>query len=446
MYIKNQKFLVFGISKSGYSVAKLLLKRNATCYLYEEVFIDRVNVAIKELESLGAKLISKENIDKVLEEIDVLILSPGVPINHDLSVKAKGLGKRIIGEFEFGSSLLKNPFIAITGTNGKTTTCYLLKNILEKEEKVRLLGNVGTPITSCVDEISSDEILITEISSFQLETTYAFMPHIMCVLNVTPDHLERHYTMDNYIFLKRKLLKNAKESEYAVLNYDDEIVSSFEENLLAKKVWFSLNQKVDGAYLLDNKIFYFDEYIIDVDKIPIKGNHNIQNVLASICMAKIMGISSENIVNGLVGFKGVKHRIEEVATINDITFYNDSKATNTASTISAIKSLEGPIVLILGGREKGEKYDKLFKEIKNSFVTNVVLTGESRFNMFSSATAEGYMNLTITENFDNAVRIAYMLAKPNEKVLLSPGCASFDSFENYEARGERFCELVENLK
>jgi len=318
--------------------------------------------------------------------------------------------------------------------------------MMEKERKVTLLGNVGTPITSAIDSLLEDEIVIAEISSFQLETMNAFMPHITCILNIKPDHLERHYTMDNYVFLKRKLLKNSRESEYAVLNYDDEIVKEFEENLSAKKVWISLKEKVDGAYLLEDKIFYFDEFITTVDKIPLKGLHNVQNVLASICMAKIMGISTDAIVSGLCEFKGVKHRIEEIAKIKEITFFNDSKATNTSSTISAIKSIKGPIVLILGGKEKGEKYDLLFKEIKSSFVTNVVLTGESKLNMLETAISQGYTNLTVSDNFDNAVKIAYLLANKGENVLLSPACASFDAFENYEARGERFCEIVKSLK
>ena len=441
MYLRNQKFLVFGISKSGYSAAKFLLSEKAECYIYEE----KTNKETEELCKLGAKKVLKENVLSTLDIIDVLLVSPGIPINHLLCVKAKEKGKRIIGEFELGSLFIKNPFIAITGTNGKTTTAYLLENILSKTFRTRLAGNMGIPVTSIINDVGKEDLIISEISSFQLETINAFMPHIACVLNITPDHLERHYTMDNYVFLKKKLLKNLRESEYAVLNYDDETVKSFADNSRFKTVWFSLKEKVDGAYLSENKLYWFDDYVIDVNDVKLKGLHNVQNALACIAVAGTLKVPLDVIKEGLSDFKGVKHRLEFVRTVDGVDFFNDSKGTNTASSISALKTMKKPTALILGGREKGENYDILFEEIKKSSVTAVVIIGEAKVNMVKAALKAKYYNITVADTFENAVKTAYLLAKPVGNVLLSPACASFDMFENYEIRGERFCEIVNGL-
>lgn len=443
MYIKNQKFLVLGVSKSGYSVAKRILQKQGTCYLFEQLKSTNIDESIKELISLGAKRVYQNDVDKIISEIDVLVISPGVPLNHEIAVKAKKIGKRIVGELEFGYLQFIPSVIAVTGTNGKTTTVSLIDYILkENSEKSMLVGNVGIPMTSKLKDVDDDTVCVTEVSSFQLESVSSFCPHIACVLNIAPDHLERHYTMENYVFLKKRILKNQKESEYSVLNFDDAVVKRFSNATKGRVIWVSKKEKVDGAYCLEGKIYYNSEFIMHAKDLSLNGDHNLYNSLFAVAVAKLMGVSTEIIVKSLREFKGVKHRIELIAEKHGVRFYNDSKATNTASTLSAIESIESPIILILGGSEKGENYIELFKKIKSSRVKEVILTGASRFNMLDAANSVGVSNVTATATFDNAVKIANLLSKEGDSVLLSPACASFDCFSGYEERGETFAKMV----
>ena len=446
MYIKTQKFLILGISKSGLSASSFLLEHGAKCYIYEENFSGKIDDAKKQLVERGAIDVKNEDIYSVLELVDIVVLSPGVPINHPISVKAKSLNKRIIGELEFGFALFNPTTIAVTGTNGKTTTCSLINAILKTAQiKCSLVGNVGVPITQKIPDISFDSVCVAEVSSFQLETVVDFLPHISCVLNISPDHLERHYSMDNYVFLKKRIMANQKESEYVLLNYDDEIVRNFAKDSKAKTLFVSLKNKVDGAYLRGDKFYYNDEEILERGDVTLIGEHNYCNVLFAILCAKLMGVENSIIKQAIVEFKGVEHRMQTVAENDGIKYINDSKATNTASTLSAIKSMDRPTVLIIGGSEKGESYDNLFEQLKCSIVKHVVITGASRFNMLSSAGAVGYTNVTVTPDFDFAVKIASKIAEDGDCVLLSPACASFDRFSGYEERGLHFISIVENM-
>ena len=446
MYLKTQKFLILGVSKSGSAVTKYALEQGAECYIYEELKNAKIDATVSDLINLGAKYLTNEQVDSVLNYIDVLVLSPGVPINHRLSIKAKQLGKRIIGELEFGFLQFSPVIVGITGTNGKTTTSTLVENILSQAQiKNKLVGNVGVPITAEIGEIDKQTVCVCEVSSFQLESVNAFCPHISCVINISPDHLERHYTMENYVFLKKRIFKNQRESEFTVLNFDDEQVKAFANETRAKIVWISTEQKVEGAYLNNGKLYYYDEFIIEENELKIQGVHNVCDVLFAITCAKLLGVKTEIIASALKEFKGVKHRIEYVCEKEGVVFYNDSKATNTASTISALESMKTPTVLILGGSEKGEEYYNLFKKIKESQVLHVVLTGDSRFTMLDHASKVGYTDLTITSNFDTAVKIAKLFAKAGDSVLLSPACASFDNFSGFEERGEAFIKAVKEL-
>jgi len=313
MYLKTQKFLVMGVSKSGYAVTEHLVKNGADCAVYEDFLNEKTEKLLKQLLSMGVKKLEREQALNDLIDYDVLVLSPGVPINHEISVKAKRLGKRIIGEMEYGYLQFLPTVIAITGTNGKTTTSTLIYDVL-KESNINafLVGNVGVPITSKLGEVDKDSVCVTEISSFQLETAGSFCPHISCITNISPDHLERHYTMENYVYLKKRVFKNQRESEYTVLNYDDKIVRSFAEEVRAKIVWVSIEEKVDGAYLFEDALYFKDERIIDRSQLKVKGEHNVYNALFTIAVSKIMGVESFIISQSLSNFKGVKHRIELV--------------------------------------------------------------------------------------------------------------------------------------
>lgn len=443
MYLKNQKFLIVGASKSGLAVTKYLTEEGSFCKVLEQLKTPKAIAATQKLKEMGIEVLTTEQAEDFLKEVDVVVLSPGVPINHEIAIKAKQLNKRIMGELEFAYLVNVPPLIAVTGTNGKTTTVTLLDYVFERAGiDRRLVGNVGVPMTSKIKDGNKNTVLIAEVSSFQLESVSSFSPHISCVLNVAPDHLERHYTMENYVFLKKRIFKNQRESEYTVLNFDDQTVKNFYPEIKAKIVWVSLREKVDGAYYLNGKIFWFDEVVVDVSELKIKGEHNFYNVAFVIAVSKLMGIETQIIADAIRSFNGVKHRLEFVCERNGVEFFNDSKATNTASTISAINALEKPAVLILGGSEKGEEYDLLFEKINQSKVKHVVLTGASANNMLGCAVKFNLSNISVVKDFNFAVKLASFLAKSGECVLFSPACASFDLFTCFEERGEAFVKAV----
>ncbi len=443
MQILNQEFLILGISKSGYSVSDYILSHGGKCFFYEENSNQKIEDSISKITELGGVRVNKEECFNLLERINVLIISPGVPINHEIAVYAKQKGVKIIGELEFGFLCFMPLIIGVTGTNGKTTTVSLIDSILNsKKINHQLVGNIGVPITSKIDEINRNTVVVTEISSFQLESVSSFCPHVACVLNITPDHLERHFSMDNYIFLKKRIFKNQTKSEYTVLNYDDDIVRNFERETKANVVFVSIKEKVNGGYIEDGFFCFNNEKIMPIENLKIKGNHNLYDALFSIVVCKIIGIDNDSIKEGISSFNGVKHRIEYIGINNGVKYYDDSKATNTSSTINALETILEPKILILGGSEKGEEYNELFVKIKESNVKHVILTGASRYNMLNVASELGLREVTVTSDYINAFKIATLIAESGDTVLLSPACASFDAFKNYEERGDKFKEIT----
>ncbi len=443
MQYNGGKYLILGISKSGRSAAEFLIKTGSECFLFEELRSEKIDKSINELVEIGAHRVNLDIGEKDLQKFDACVISPGVPINHRIAVQMKKIGKKIIGELELGYQALSPYFIAVTGTNGKTTTVSLIDQILNQSQLNHcIVGNIGYPITGKINEIDLKTVCVTEVSSFQLESIDKFKPKIACLLNISPDHLERHYTMDNYIFLKKRIFSNQDGCDYAVLNYDDPIIKSMASEIKSKIFWVSLYEKVFGAYLHNGQLFFNEEKVIDIVDIPIIGDHNIYDVLFSICSAKLLGVDNENIRSAIKSFKGVRHRLELCLEKDGIKFYNDSKSTNTASTISALSSINIPTILILGGSEKGEVYDKLFAKIKESSVKHVILTGASRLNMLNCAGKMGVGNLTVTSDFNFAVKVAKLFAVNGDAVLFSPACASFDKFSSYEERGNAFIRAL----
>lgn len=446
MYCKLSSFLILGMKKSGFSSAKLLLSMGAEVFVYDNNPSNATKDNIDKIVSLGG--INVSDVHAILNDIDVLVLSPGVPIDNEIAIKSRDLNKRIIGELELSSYFITNPLIAITGTNGKTTTCSMVSHVLNSAEIDNLLvGNIGTPLSSQVENFKKDTIGVVEVSSFQLETVQRFLPHIACVLNVTPDHLDRHYNMENYLYLKSKLLINLRESEYAVLNYDDENVRKMAGKTRGNIVWFSCKEKVDGCYF-ENDTFYFDdEEVCTINDVNLSGIHNTQNTLATISILKILGLNSEEIKNGLTTFKGVKHRIQEVKTIDGVTFYNDSKSTNPDSCLKAVQSMKGPTVLIMGGYDKGFDYTNLFKGIKEcDKIKKIVLTGSCSNKMFKCAMDQEINEVSVIKEFDLAINVAKNLADNGYNVLFSPATSSFDLFNGFEERGDKFIEIVNSFK
>ena len=294
MYLKKQTFLIVGISKSGTSATEFLLGKGARCYVYDDFETESITKEINRLCSLGATKVEKEEVFDLLKEISVVVLSPGVPIDHEIPLKAKKLGKRIIGELELAYTFAKSPIVAVTGTNGKTTTCTMIDVIL-KESGIKsiLCGNIGTPVSKILHDCNDDTVIVAETSSFQLETVNSFTPHVAVITNVTPDHLSRHYNMENYLFVKSKILRNLRESEYAVLNFDDPLVVKLAEKTRANVVYFSTKTRVNGAYVEDGKIYYKGKMVCEISSLPFSGEHNLLNFLSSLCVAKIIGVSDE---------------------------------------------------------------------------------------------------------------------------------------------------------
>ncbi len=446
MYYQRQTFLVAGLSRSGVAASGFLRARGARVYCFDDVEEGSVAQAAASLKELGCVIVQKQELEARAAECDVLVLSPGIPVDHPLPVSFKRAGKRIIGEMELGALGLHCPAVAVTGTNGKTTTVTMLEGIFKGAGMNALAcGNIGRPLSSCVEELGEDGLAVIEVSSFQLETLFSLRPHVAVVLNVTEDHLNRHYNMENYIYLKSRLLKNCAESEYAVLNHDDPIVRGFAEKTKAKVIWFSSREPVEGGYLNEGSFCYMGEKLFPVSELPLDGEHNALNALAAICAAKLMGVGTEAIVSALKSFRGVKHRLQRIGELGGVSFIDDSKATNVDSAIKAVRSVRGESVLLVGGKDKGYSYEPLFDAIRNSGVVHTVIYGENAFRILSAALKKGYTSVTLCRPFDVAVRVAYLTAKPGQNLLLSPASASFDAFRNYEERGDRFREMLSVL-
>ncbi|MBO5412555.1 MAG: UDP-N-acetylmuramoyl-L-alanine--D-glutamate ligase [Clostridia bacterium] len=442
MYIEKQKFFVLGLSKSGVSAARFLLSKRAVVYVYDDHSSEKIARSIHELTGLGAKTLTKEEVSSMPDVCDALVLSPGIPIDYPLAVAFKRKGKAVVGETELAARFMRCVSVAVTGTNGKTTTVSMLEKILQQGGvSAHACGNIGAPMIDYCG-LSETEVAVAEISSFQLETLQSFCPHVAVVLNITEDHLNRHYNMDNYVYLKSKLLRNSTGTEYAVLNYDDPIVRAFAEKTKARVLYFSMHERVVGAFYENDALWFGKERIMPVDDLPLAGVHNVQNALASIAVAKIMGVKTADIVKALTEFKGVKHRIDQVGTFGGITFIDDSKATNVDATLKAVSAMNADTVLLLGGKNKGYDYDDLFSALRKTRVVHAVLYGENRYSLLKSAQENGFSSVSVCDGFDFAVHVAILRAEQGQTVLLSPASASFDEFSNYEERGDRFVEIV----
>lgn len=446
MYFKNQKFMIAGMSKSGESSARFLLERGADVYVYDDFISDNITAVMNELAALGAFVVNADKFAEAIQICDILVLSPGIPIDNPLPVAFRKQGKAIIGEEELGAMFLRATAVAVTGTNGKTTTVSMLNSVLEHCGKHSVAcGNIGNPLVGVVEDLGFNDYAIIEVSSFQLETLSSLRPHIAIVTSVTEDHLNRHYNMENYIFLKSKILRNLRESEYAVLNYDDDVVRDFARQTKAKIIYFSMHGPIDGAYYENGSLYFNGDKYFDADEMTLNGVHNIYNALACIAAAQILGLDKQKIAEAVCAFKGIRHRIEFVRKVNGVTYVDDSKGTNVDASVKAARSMSEPTVILLGGKDKGYDYQPLFASLKDSKIIHAVLYGENRFKLLNSAIKAGFVSFSLCAEFETAVRLAQFIAKPGQSVLLSPASSSFDSFSNYEERGDAFKKLVEGI-
>lgn len=441
----DKKVLILGLSKSGVSAARYLSKKGADCYITEsKPMQEKDEELIKELEKEDIKVETGKHSDEFIDGSYIAITSPGIPPKSEIFQKLKEKNIEIIGEVELAYLEANAPFIAITGTNGKTTTTMLTSHILNSEYNAPVCGNIGVPPTSLLEE--KVDYFVCEVSSFQLATSPTFRPQIACFLTFTPDHIDWHGGLDKYFEAKISLFKKEKEPLYAVFSGADEKIYEFSKTYSGEKFIYAKELEKNCCYIKNDAIYFKkdkEEEIIKLKEISLVGEHNYQNAMCAIIVAKLTGISNEHIRERIMSFKAVEHRIEYVANINGKSFYNDSKATNPEASFVAIKSFEGKnLTLIAGGRDKNTDLTEFCQDYINKYVSTVILIGEATQRFKENMEKNGFTNIILANTMQEAIDISITL--DTEIVLLSPACASYDMFNSYEHRGEVFKDYVKS--
>lgn len=447
MDFQGKKVLIIGAGKSGLAAADLLTSQNADIILYDDKKLDEAEVLKKLSKDFKGRIVSEVLTDEIAGNPDYLVLSPGVPIDSEKVLKYKAKGACVIGEVELAYYYTKGKIVAVTGTNGKTTTTALTGALMKlKYDNTLVGGNIGIPYTQICLDSTDDGVTVAEMSSFQLDTTVTFHPYISMILNITPDHLDRHHTMENYINAKLNCTKNQTADELCILNYEDETLRKAAENIKAKICWFSSKTALNDGMVYEDGVIYevkngVREKVIDVDEMMLIGRHNYENVMAAVAAARFMNVPMELIREGLRNFKPVEHRIEYVATVNGVKYYNDSKGTNPDASIQAVKAMSGPTFLIGGGYDKGSEYDEWI-ECFDGKIKKLILMGQTRDKIAECARKHGFNEIEFVNSMEEAVNYCYRNAVNGDTVLLSPCCASWGMFKNYEERGRIFKDLV----
>ncbi|HCX61440.1 UDP-N-acetylmuramoyl-L-alanine--D-glutamate ligase [Sedimentibacter sp.] len=450
--MKDKNILVVGLGVSGTACIRGLNKLGAHIYVYDESprekCFDKLQV-LKEIEaSYFFKNDGNDEIDKIdFSIIDLAIKSPGIkyeaPIIRTLAEK----NIRVISDIEAAYKVTDAAIVSITGTNGKTTTTTLIGEIVKESKKnCKITGNIGSGMFYDAVNSDKDDVLVAEVSSFQLAGTIDYKPHIAVITNITPDHMDFHHTYENYIDAKFRNVANQDEDDYAILNYEDKIVMGFIDKIKSKKIFFSSERILDeGIYVYDEKIMYSrdgkKEFIINANDIFIPGKHNLENAMCAVGAALSLGISTQTIANVLKNFKGVEHRLEFCAEFNGVKFYNDSKGTNPDASIKAIQGIEKPIILIAGGYDKDSSYDEFIKSFDGK-VKSLILLGQTADKIEACARSYGFTDICRVENMDEAVKECFERSVEGDNVVLSPACASWGMYPNYEVRGRDFKERV----
>jgi UDP-N-acetylmuramoylalanine--D-glutamate ligase len=442
--IPQGSFLVVGLARSGQAVARLLVDRGAEVVAVDSGHPD----GAAGLREVGVEVVLDADGVALLEGVRTVVKSPGVPREAPVIAAALERGIDVVGELELAWRALPNRTVAVTGTNGKTTTVELLGHVYRTAgEPVAVAGNVGTPLSALADEVDPGATVICEASSFQLEDSVAFAPECAVFLNLAADHLDRHGDLDSYLAAKLRIFANQGNDDVAVFNADDPALAGVDLGGCARRVAFCRGAGPDcEVALAEDTIFYDGEPLLGVDELGLLGEHNVANAMAAAAAALAMGVDREAVREGLRSFAGVPHRLEPVAERGGVRFVNDSKATNVASATVGLRAFEGGVHAILGGSEKGEPYEPLLDPVRERCVA-CYLTGASaeRLAEALAPAISGGVALHRCDDFEQAVRAAAAAAQPGETVLLSPACASFDAFENFERRGERFRQIVEAL-
>ena len=445
---ENKKILVLGMARSGYEACKYLSKHNNTIILNDGGSRDKQDDAkVKELEQLGITLIFDSHPDDLLDDsFDYIIKNPGIRNDHKYVIKAKELGIPVINEAEMAYRLLPDDvtLIGITGTNGKTTTTTLTYEMIKKSGKrVHLAGNIGYPLCSFLDKLESGDIIIMEVSCQQLANMDKFNPHIALMTNLSEAHIDFFGSYEAYKEDKLKLFKNQRDDDIAILNIENDDVMKGTTDIKSNVKYFSSKREINGAYMLDNKLYYYDEFIINRDEFLLKGNHNVENALGAMMIAKEVGVNNESIVSVLKTFTGVRHRLEFIDKVKGVDYYNDTEATNTKCTQIALSSFDKNVILILGGLERGQDFHDLDNFI--SPVKEIVGIGECRDRVKEYGESVGIKTNTF-EKLNKAMDYINSVVVDGDTVLLSPASASWDQYKQCEDRGDEFRDIVKELK
>jgi UDP-N-acetylmuramoylalanine--D-glutamate ligase len=445
--LKGKKVLVVGLGKSGLAAALFLRRKGAQVTVSDVRSAEALAKDIPALLEEGIMVEAGGHGLLTFRRQDLIVVSPGVPLNTPELVQAKNFGRPVIGELELAARFLKGKILAITGSNGKTTTTALAGEILKEGGLHALVGgNIGVPVVSLIDQSNPETWSVLEVSSFQLESTEQFRPTIAVILNITPDHLDRHGSFENYARAKERIFAAQEKSDCVVLNANNPRAAEAASRSVGAVHWFSIDHAVNqGAWVKDGHVVYRGapdgaiETVMPLSKIPLKGDHNVENVLAAVCAARLAGVAVEANARAVEKFQAVEHRLEFVARVHGVDFYNDSKATNVDATAKAIAAFPGGIHLILGGKDKGSDYT-LLSPLLRERVRAVYTIGTAAAKIESQL--RGVVSIHSCETLEVALSAAATTALPGEVVLLAPACSSFDQFENYEQRGRVFKELV----
>ncbi len=452
MDFKRKKVLIYGMGISGKGVAALLKKHDASLILFDSNENLDKEALLAELELSGrAEAVTGKMTEETLKGVDILALSPGVSIDAPDIRMARDLGVTVLGEIEIAFETAKGRLAAVTGTNGKTTTTALTGEIMKAAfPEVFVVGNIGKSYASVAEETTENSVVVAEISSFQLESVLEFHPEVSAVLNLTPDHLDRHGTFENYADVKMQIARNQTPQEICVINYDDEYLRQLSEKVVPKKLYFSRLQELEeGIFLKGDMICYRDKdglkEIIRKDDMILMGDHNVENVMAACGIAIAMGVAIPVIAETVRNFHAVEHRIEFVCEKNGVSYYNDSKGTNTDAAEKAVSAMTAPTILIAGGYDKGADFTEWIQGF-NGKVRDMVLIGQTAEKIRETALRCGFTNVHLCGDLKEAVLLSARMAEKGDAVLLSPACASWGMFKNYEVRGQRFKEIVESFK
>ena len=454
--MQGKRVMILGMARSGVAAAKLLSEKGAFVRINDLKTREQLGKALEPLEGLAnIEWRLGEKPDELLAGMDMLVISPGVPIESEIVKRAESLGVEVVGEIELSARLSKGRLVAISGTNGKTTTTTLTGEIFKASgANTYVVGNIGYPFAAVAGEAKESDVVVCEVSSFQLESVKDFHPHVACLTNIREDHLNRHHTMACYIETKAHIFRTQTEDDYLVLNYDDETLISLSKTAKSRVVWFTGRQIPPfGAFVLNGRIvFGTEDNHVDVcgaDELLIPGPHNLDNALAATAMALVSGVKAEDAARALRAFKGVEHRVEFVREVDGVRYIDDSEGTNADSTVKAVETMKAPTVIILGGSDKKNDFTELCTAIKNSpYIAHAVLIGQTARQFDETLRRVGYPEGAIHHagfDFNAAIDTARSLAVPGGNVLLSPACASFDMFNNCEERGDIFKDIVQKM-